>query len=72
MHDQNREARIKRRAANLGYRIVKSNWRRDTIDNHGDYMIVENDRNICVDGQRYDLSIEYVESWLDDMGRAAA
>lgn len=57
---------LRRRAAKLGYRISKSNWRRDSIDNHGGYMIVEIGRNICVAGDRYDLDQSYVEAFLAD------
>lgn len=57
---------LRRRAAKLGYRFTKSNWRKDSIDNHGGYMLIEIDRNICVAGDRYDLDLSYVEAFLED------
>jgi hypothetical protein len=63
---------LRHRAAKLGYRIISSRTRRDTIDNFGGYMIVETLRNICVAGDRYDLAIEAVADWLDQEEREAA
>jgi hypothetical protein len=63
--------RLRRRAGRLGFRVLSSQYRLDTIDNHGGYMIV-NDRNIVVAGDRYDLSIEAVADWLAEEERAAA
>ncbi|CDX22101.1 conserved hypothetical protein [Mesorhizobium plurifarium] len=60
------EAKCRRRARALGYRITKSNWRRDSIDNQGGFMIVENDRNLCVAGNRYELDIEAVDELLSE------
>lgn len=56
---------LRRQAAKLGYRFGKSNWRKDTIDNLGGYRIVEIDRNICVDGYRFDCSLDDVAAFIE-------
>lgn len=65
-------SRLRRRAAKLGYRIAKSNWRRDSIDNLGGYQIVDAGYNVVVDGSRFNLEISDVRAWLDDQERKAA
>jgi hypothetical protein len=36
------------------------------LDNHGRYMLIENDRNFIVLGDRYDATLEDIEEWLTD------
>lgn len=63
---------LRRRAAKLGYRFTKSNWRKDSIDNHGGYMIIEIDRSICVDGARYECDLDYVAAFIEEREREEA
>lgn len=56
---------LRRRAKTLGYRIAKSNWRKDSIDNLGGYQIVDVARNVVVDGDRFNCSLDDVAAFLD-------
>jgi len=56
---------LRRRAAKLGYRFTKSNWRKDSIDNLGGYQIVDIGRNTVVNGSRFDCSLDDVAAFLD-------
>jgi hypothetical protein len=48
---------VARRAAQrIGLLARKSSWRRDTVDNHGGYMLIEPHRNRVVAGCRFDLT----------------
>ena len=38
----------------------KSRWRRDTVDNHGEFMLVDAHTNNVVAGERFDMSAEEV------------
>lgn len=64
-------ASLRRRAAKLGFKIEKSNWRRDSIDNHGGYRIVDVSTNTVVDGVRFDLEIDYIADFIADQERDA-
>jgi hypothetical protein len=57
------EQRARRAARRQGYQALKSRWRRDSIDNHGGFMIVDPYTNIPVAGWRYDMSSEEVIDW---------
>lgn len=53
------EARARRVARREGLRAIKSTWRKNSWDNQGGFMLVD-DRNIVQDGARYELSAEEV------------
>lgn len=57
-------ATLHRRAAKMGFRFAKSNWRKDSIDNLGGYQIVDVSRNVVVDGSRFDCSLDDVAAFL--------
>ena len=50
------EARARRAARRIGLTAAKSRWRRDTIDNHGGFQIVDLYTNNVVGGERFELS----------------
>lgn len=52
-------ASMRRRAKKVGLRFYKSNWRRDSIDNYGQYQVSEG--NIVIYGDRYDADLATVE-----------
>ena len=54
------DARARRDAARVGLIARKSRWRRDSIDNQGDFMLVDVYGNYCVGGARFDMSAEDV------------
>lgn len=57
------ESRARAAARAAGYIARKSNWRRNSIDNYGGFMIVDPSLNVPVAGFRYDLSAEAVLAW---------
>jgi hypothetical protein len=54
------EQRARRAAKRVGLIAHKSRWRRDSIDNHGGFMLIEPYRNSVVHGSRYELTAEDV------------
>jgi len=65
------EDAVRRRAASRGYRVVRSRDHPHS-DNQGLYMLVENDRNICVLGQRFDATLEDINEYLANEESAEA
>lgn len=57
---------LRRRAAKLGYRLTKTNWRRDTHENEGGYRIVEVSGNFAVRGVNFDCDLEEIAMFLAD------
>ena len=66
--DKGRLDVLRRRAKRMGYRIAKSRWRHHTIDNWGGLMIIENYQNLVVAGDRFSLTVDAAEEWLDTKG----
>ncbi|MGO8918490.1 MAG: hypothetical protein ACLQJR_21530 [Stellaceae bacterium] len=60
------DSRARRLARNVGLVAHKSRLRRDSVDNHGGYMLVELNGNTVVAGARYDLSVEQVIKYCTD------
>jgi hypothetical protein len=62
------ESRVRRRASREGYRVCKSRaWKHvPNIDNHGEFMLIETDRNFVVLGDRYDATLSEIEAFLND------
>jgi hypothetical protein len=63
--EKSREDRVRRLARKNGYYICKSRERKYVphANNHGEYMLV-NDRNGVVLGERYNASLDQIESYL--------
>jgi len=63
MYGSTSEDAVRKRAARLGYRVVKS---RDHPhpDNQGLYMLVENESDMCVLGRRFDVTLEGIDAYL--------
>ena len=59
------ESRARRVAARHGFIASKSLWRRDSCDNHGEFMLVD-DRNRVVLGTRYDATADEIFEFLRD------
>jgi hypothetical protein len=57
------DSAARRAAKQIGCRAVKSRWRKDSIDNHGGFQIIDNYTNTVVAGGRFDWTaaevIEY-------------
>jgi hypothetical protein len=54
------DSQARRAAAKVGLKATKSRWRRDSIDNYGNFMLVDPMKNYIVAGQRFDMSAEDV------------
>ncbi len=62
-----REQRVRRLLDNEGYVLRKSRRRGwPTLDDQGEYMVIEATSNICAAGCRYDLSLDEVERWATE------
>jgi hypothetical protein len=57
------DSATRRAACRLGYVVRKSRWRKYSIDNHGDFMIIEPFTNVQVARYRYDMSAREVVDW---------
>ena len=54
------EARARRAARKVGLVARKSRWRVGSIDNYGEFMLIEPSGNYPVAGFRYDMTAEEV------------
>ncbi len=54
------DARARRAARRAGLIARRSRWRRDSIYNFGEFMLIEPYSNGVVAGQRFDMSAEDV------------
>ncbi len=60
-----RARRLRKIAQKRGFMLRKSR-RPLSLDNHGEFMIVDPSRNVVVAGERFDLDLDAVEAWLAD------
>ena len=60
-----RARRLRKIAQKRGFMLRKSRGPL-SLDNHGEFMIVDPSRNIPVAGGRFDLDLDDVEAWLTD------
>jgi hypothetical protein len=60
MTDNSMEARARRLGHKLGLRATKSRWRKDSIDNHGGFRLLDGYTNNIVVGERFDLTADQV------------
>jgi hypothetical protein len=60
------ESALRRRADRAGYGLRKSRSRVDypTLDNYGEYMLVDASSNISVIGHRFDASLSDIAEFL--------
>ena len=61
--DKHRLDNLRKKATRRGLRLSKSTWRHHTLDNWGGVMIVHN--GIVVDGDRYSLTLDAAEDFID-------
>ncbi len=57
------ESTLRRRLKQMGYIARKSRWRRDSVDNHGGFQIINPFYNAIVAGVRFDLTLEDLEEF---------
>ena len=60
LSEQAMDSRVRRAARRVGLEAIKSRCRVGTIDNLGGYRLIDPWHNVCVEGERFDLSAEYV------------
>jgi hypothetical protein len=64
------DSRARRAARRAGLVARKSRWRADSIDNHGEYMLLESTTNNVVAGPRFNMTAnEVVEFCEHDTNR---
>lgn len=63
--EKNMEQRLRRALSKAGYSLHKARGQ-ISIDNLGGYMIVDNQFNSVVAGERYDLNLVDVENFLKE------
>lgn len=65
-NDHARESRLRRKARRLDHVVYKLRIRNPHMNNLGGYMLC-NDRNVVVEGSNFELSLDALESWLDEI-----
>ena len=60
------DSRARRAARRAGLVARKSRWRWGSLDNHGEYMLVDPMTNFVVAGSRYDMTAEEVLDYCKD------
>lgn len=60
------DARARRAAKRAGFIARKSTWRKDSIDNHGGYMLVYAYANTVEAGHLFDLTAEEVVEYCSN------
>jgi hypothetical protein len=60
------DSRVRRAARRAGLVARKSRWRAGSIDNYGEYMLVDPATNFVVAGSRYDMTPEEVLDYCKD------
>jgi hypothetical protein len=63
--EKSQEDRVRRMACRRGYRVRKSR-RSASLDNFGDYMLVDLAHNVVALGSRYDASLDDIEAFLTE------
>jgi hypothetical protein len=59
------DARARRAARRVGLMARKSRWRRDSIDNYGEFMLIDLYDNYVVAGSRFDMTAENVIAFCE-------
>ena len=62
-----REARLRRRANRLGYRLCKSRARILHSNDCGHWQVLDAHSNTVVDGLNYDADTKSLEAWFTDL-----
>jgi hypothetical protein len=60
------EARARRAAKRVGLYTKKTRWRANSIDNHGEFQIIDAYQNLIVAGERFDMSAEEVITYCKE------
>ena len=63
----NMESRARRAAKKVGLVARKSRWRRDSVDNFGEFMLIDPRYNACVAGSRFNMTAEEVIDYCTEL-----
>jgi len=66
MDEKVRENRLRRQARRQGLLLHKSRAQKTNIDDYGGYMIISARLNSIEAGQKFDLSLDQVEQFLNE------
>ena len=69
--EQNLHAAARGAAKRVGLQARKSRARTISLDNHGEFMLVDPMRNWVVAGERFDLSAQQVIDFCETLGSEA-
>ncbi len=69
--EKNLHAAARRAAKRVGLQARKSRARTISLDNHGEFMLVDPMRNWVVAGERFDLSAQQVIDFCETLGSEA-
>jgi hypothetical protein len=58
------ESALRRKARQSGYTMTKSRWRKNSVDNLGEYQLIRTTQNLIVLGERWDASLADIEFFL--------
>jgi hypothetical protein len=61
------DSRARRTAGRAGLKATKTRWRRDTLDNFGEFRLHDTTVNCVVAGDRYDLTAEDVIAFCSEL-----
>jgi hypothetical protein len=61
-----RDSRARRSARRVGLVAKKSRWRAGSIDNYGEFMLIDPATNFAIAGFRFDMSAEEVLDYCRD------
>lgn len=62
--DRQLERRVRHKAKSLGYEVRKSRARQVSMNDLGEFMLVNSASNACVLGDRFNASLEEMETVL--------
>lgn len=57
------ESAARRAAHRVGYVARKSRWRKYSVDNRGEFRIIDPETNAIVIGERFDVTADEVMKW---------
>jgi hypothetical protein len=60
------DSAARRAARRVGYVARKSRWRKYSMDNHGEFMVIDPRMNIPVAGAKYELTAAEVVEYCRD------
>jgi hypothetical protein len=66
LDEKNRENRVRRVARRQGYVVRKSRARKyvPTMNDRGEFMLIEANRNVVVLGERFNASLDDIDSFF--------